>query len=270
MRRLYISLDEILDTRLAIIVKHNHGLVRNWLAEAETSPYHQRESDAVLWAALGWREQTWHDKYALRNKETLKDALVTHAFKLIYECWHEYSQTTQEHQGEIELQVDVNLAPYQLETEEKDFLHEIITSYLPMVSAVNFIWCNEGVITPSFFKQNYQYVILYDFYQWTQVYGKRLRETLMPLTQFIVPKLYSVIPDKAVVEQSIITKQIWEMGAFQVIETALSPRVGLRFVDVRYFTPIVTPFIPSHDQFSVVSEEEMDQASVEIMNQIDR
>lgn len=270
MRKVYISLDELLDTRLGIIVKHNPGLVKKWLDEGSDSVYHTRACDKVFWESLGWEERTWVDKWLLRNKETLKNSIMTHAIKLIVECWEDYLNSNEEVKPEMEMMLEVNIHPYKMEKEELDTLRDILLSYLPMMKEVAFTDKHSGILTPDHFHNNYQYVIMYDFYQWTVMYAKRLKELNLPRTMFIVPKLFNELPDFETIEKDPLAKQVFDAGIFTVIEYSLAYKIAIRFVDVRYFTPILTPFKPILDNLSRISEEEMDKYKPNIYDEFDQ
>lgn len=77
MKRVLIGLDELLDTRLAMVSLHRPDLVEDWM-KAGNEVYQKRLTDSFLWESMGWSKQQWDNAWEARDTTLLHHATVTH------------------------------------------------------------------------------------------------------------------------------------------------------------------------------------------------
>lgn len=242
-KRFYVSIDELLDTRLGFIHQHNSALANRYLT-TDIKRYLYRMHDSVLWDDLGLTETEWYQAWEQRHhygNKILEDSVLTHVPNIINRILFEYHESNEHAIGEWKVAVDVNLFNYPLTEEEISVLEEILRDLMPGISVFNFIRLGIKDLTPETIKKRYDYIIMYNFNFWSKLHSNSITNFLMPNCLFVVPRLFNVIPENEDVEKDRELKRIFELDPFKLIESTLSYKMGLVHAAVSDFGPSFIP-----------------------------
>lgn len=236
MKRIYVALDDLLDTRLGLIGLLKPDVVDEYLTEGNER-YFKRLHDSVLWDDVGLTELQWYQLREKRTVELLKASVITHIPSVIMKIIKYYHLTGDKQLGDWDITLNVNIYPYKLSTDELSEIREILEESIPLVSRINFFEASLKGLTPKYIKQNFDYIVLYDFNLWSNIHAEELKKTLLTNTHFFVPRLFTTIPTDDVFSG---IDAVLDMDPFKLIEGAISYKIGLTFIPASDFGPILT------------------------------
>lgn len=239
MKKLLVSLDELLDTRLGFIALHNEEVAKRFVEEGNEE-YFLRRDDSVLWESLGWTKQQWDEAWRQRDVNTLINSVVTHIPNAIGRIAAMWAESTDKAIADLLIEVDVNIYPYELTTDEKTELEDILSEILPGISKFRYVNYSLESLTYDFVKNEYGFVILYRFNDWLDLHGPSMKHKVMTQTQFFAPRLFKDKLDEDFLEKNPNLKKIWELDPFKITESIVSPKFGLTFIAASDFGPVLT------------------------------
>lgn len=242
-KRFYVSIDDLLDTRLGFIHQYNPELAKRYLT-TDLRRYLYRMHDSVLWNDLNMSETEWYQNWEKRHQfgnKVLQDSVLTHVPNIINRLLFEYQESNEHAIGEWKVAVDVNLFNYPFTNEELSLLEDLLRELMPGISIFNFIRLGLKELTPETLKKRYNYIIMYTFNFWSKLHAETLTNFIMPNCLFVVPRLFNVIPDSEEVEKDQELKRIFELDPFKIIESTLSYKMGLLHTAVSDFGPSFIP-----------------------------
>ena len=238
MKKILVSLDELLDTRLGLVSIHNPQLAQEWV-RPDNDVYFKRMHDKVIWEALGWTEERWYQVWDKRDVSVLKNSVVTHIPNVINEIIRLYRSSGEHGLDDLEVVLDVNLFPYVLDDGEIAMLDEILKEQMPIIERINFIRRNLKSMDHVFMKQ-YNYIILYPFNRWMYIHGKDLQNKLLPTIHIFAPRLLHIIPTDEELNSDPELKRLWQLDPFKLTESLAAPKLGITFIAASDFGPKIT------------------------------
>ena len=257
MKRIYVSLDELVDTRLGLISIHKPDIA-TLLVKEGSDVYFKRMHDKVLWETLGLTKEEYHTLWNNRDVEVLRNSVVTHIPNVINEIIRLYRSSGEHGLDDIQIYLDVNMHPYRLSTEEQTELEAVLFEMIPILEGISFINVPRKELTHSFIKNKYNYVIMYDFNEWMEIHGPSLKNQLINQVQFFAPRIFLEIPDEEEINQDPLIKGLWELDPFKVTESMMSPKLGITFIPASDFGPLLTkpihPETPIKDLDHVITQ----------------
>ena len=123
-RDLYIELDSILDTRLSTLLNFDFDLGKEWI---EKGDYSKRSTDSFKYLSSG----VFNILYRERNKATLLNPLPTPMLGMITEYCEKARVEDVSMGGDGLITIHLNTYPYNLSTEELEFILHILEKYRP-------------------------------------------------------------------------------------------------------------------------------------------
>lgn len=236
MKRIYVALDDLLDTRLGLISLLNKDLALSYL-DPDNPRYFKRMHDSVIWEDLGITESDWYTMREKRTTELLKASVITHIPSVIMKTIKLYHLSGDKQIGEWDVRLDVNTHPYDLNEEELNEIKDILLEKIPLVTEIGFVKANLKGLTPNHLKTNFDYIFMYDFNIWSMLHASELRKTFMTDMHFFVPRLFTQLPTD---EDFKGLDKVLEMDPFKLIEGALSYKMGITFIAASDFGPVLT------------------------------
>lgn len=236
MKRIYVSLDELLDTRLGFIGMVKPELLDDYL-EPGNPKYFKRMHDSVLWNDLGITEVDWYRIREKRTVDLLRASVITHIPKVIMRIIKYYHQSQDKQLGGWDITLNINTYPYQLTPEELTEIREILEETIPLVSRINFFEASLKGLTPNYLKNNFDYVLLYDFHFWSKIHAEELKKMYLTNMHFFVPRLFNSLPTD---EDFKGLEKVLEMDPFKLLEGAISYKMGLTFIPASDFSSALT------------------------------
>lgn len=250
LKRIYVSLDELLDTRLGLIQTIKPELVERYLGD-DIARYTLRMHDSVIWNDLGLDEVGWYSLWEQRGYfDVLPNSVVTRIPALINSILKEYQASNEHAIGDWDIRLDINLHPYPFTDEEQTMLETILSELMPGVTQMNFIRKGVKQLTPKDIKARYDYIIMYSFQYWSMIHAEELKNLLMPQCHFFVPRLFVQIPPDELFEKDKVLKHVVELDPFKLMESAISYKLGLRHIAASDFAPKFIPPLQKSDEIT--------------------
>lgn len=228
-KRLLVSLDSFLDTRLGTIAKYDLDAMNKLLFSGK---YHTRDCDEFevidkdLYRAL----------YKDRNVETLKKSVLTNMFSMLKQVLNTLELDGKRTPIPSKVSIDVNYYPYKLSENELKVMAASIANHLNDDSIdVRMITASPEEMTVEFCKSRYNVMVMYDYEEWLNLIGKQFDDMVMPEVYLFVPSIF--VQDRPSDEKiKEITKE--SMHPMEALEFLAKPLVNLQLVDVKYFSII--------------------------------
>lgn len=238
MKKMLISLDELLDTRLAMVGIFNPEIVEKWITTT-SDDYFRRPSDDILWKSIGKTKEEWKRLWNMRNTGLLKQSIMTHIPNIITNVVLMYRDSQEHALGDLDVTLDVNVYPYELSENEKTVLLELLNEKMPIMKEIKLTWLSDNALTASYIKSNYDYVVMYNFNDWLNRNGKDLKPMLLTKIHFFVPRIFMTLPDESFIKE-LEKEKLLDMDVFKMTEAALAPKMGVTFVPPSDFGPVLT------------------------------
>lgn len=243
VKRILISLDDIMDTRLGLIKTVNEEAFTKILEE-DLMEYLTRMNDDYCAQVLGWPLAMWYEAYENRNVEVLQNSVVNHIPNIVTNIILEYMTSNEEAIGSLEFELQVNTFPYILDSEEKGVLLEVMKELFPLVENINLVEIDIKNLPPTSIKGRFFAIGIYEFYKWSEKHAEELKNIIMPLTTVLAPRFvndqYGYL-NKKVSDLSKEEQLILDMDLFKLIETTLAYKIRLLFAPGSDYAP---KFIP--------------------------
>jgi len=231
IKRLYVELDCILDTRLATISKIDQSVAKDLF----NGSYKERNRDDFAFLTNGRvSNEEFIEAYKKRNVDTLQRARPTNILKLLFNIAKEIESQRIDMPDVERLIVEVNVFPYKLTDEEKDYLISTIMTFLTIGTEVKIIEYPMIRIDPLKIKDTWDAVIIYDFNGWFTLHGEKLSNVQLPRVLMFAPALY--IKDPKELEEDI--KDNNGISPFTAMELGLVERISLELLKPKEFSII--------------------------------
>ena len=238
MKRILVSLDELLDTRLGMISIHRPELAQEWV-RPDNDVYFKRMNDNLLWVSLGWTEDDWYRRWDKREVELLHHSVVTHIPDVINEIIRLYRNSGEHGLDDIGITLDINTYPYLLHENELSELTKVIQSLIPSAETINYLKYSIKSLDIPIIKQ-YNFILMYQFNRWVYTHGKSLEKKLLPSVHFFIPRLMHIVPDMEEINKDTYMKQLWKLDPFKLTESLAAPKLGMTFIAASDFGPKLT------------------------------
>lgn len=232
MKNIYISLDELLDTRMGFISNHYPEKLGEILT-SDIKHYSNRKDDEDIYKALRLTRNDWYKEWMKRDIDDLKASLLSNIIHIINRIVLDYKTSNEVQIGDDYTVLTINTYPYQLSKEEIDEFSICLKGPLFVVNEMKFVSWDIRKITPTFLTNMFNIIIMYDFHFWSDIHKEDMKKCFAPHKTFIVPKLAYYRPTDARIEELKKDKKyqlLEEMDVFRVVETALSVKLGVHFI----------------------------------------
>ena len=228
-RRIYVSLDDLLDTRLATLIRLDEQLA----GEVIECGYRDRVSDR--WQELGVDvdQDAYERLYADRDGETLAIARPTNAVLMIHEMTAELEKLAVNTPMVDGITLDVNLWPYRMSQQVIDEVLNAIRFNLSPTVSVDSVFFSPQELTPELIDRSWDGLLMYDFNGWLTHHHEALMNKRMPRVSFIAPTLFA---NKTPTEDEVTFDGMGAVSPFAALEISLTEYLMLQMVDARYFS----------------------------------
>lgn len=231
VQKLLVSLDAILDTRLATVASLSVELASKL---AETN-YRNRLSRKLSLLLPEIDDVAFENAYSCRDVETLAASRMTGG--MIY--LSSIIQTLEEQAVNMPhvdgVALEINIHPYQLDEEFRKAIIDSISCYCGLFVEIKIVDYPLSTLTPTRIKSEWACLMLYDFDEWLTLHGDELKRVKIPDVSMIVPALYlGAIPT----EEDLKSPLLKTVEPFALTEAALIEFLSLHMVDAGYFSII--------------------------------
>jgi hypothetical protein len=228
MKVLYTDLDSLLDTRLGVMATLDPGAAQS-LVKQKT--YWDREQDD--WERLTQgkiTQEAFKAAWAVRGIEVLKSSVASQLFLVLNQLFGDFHLINMEGLTKSDLRLEVNVHPYNLNSDEIETLTGVLKELLFPELMVTFISRPLKELTPTFWFQHYSGALIYDFPGWLKTHCWELGRLKGRDFNLIVPRLFEKDPDTLSQEEKkreFFTFKLW-----------LLEHIDIDFIEPRYFSAV--------------------------------
>lgn len=233
MKYFLVSIDDLLDTRLALGLKLNPQVGHYWIGNKDniyTARLHESILPMCFKSDLTW----WYQEYDKRDIELLKNSVVTRIPDEINEILLDYKKTNESNIPDIQTTLHVNVHPYHFSMDEKEELKKLLFEIMPLFEKIEFVEYTLEQLTVPLIKKAYHFVFMYDFHRWMDIHGKTARETALTSCHIHIPKLLYKLPTGNEMKTEL-EKKVWGMNPFKLMEAFLVTRFRIVYLPVSAF-----------------------------------
>lgn len=190
-QRLLISLDVLLDTRLATL----NRIDPQYPLHMQARNYSQRIGDFWETYIPNFPREQYDELWANRDEETLKQAGPTAYIARMIEdtAIMVEASANNPHVGGVE--VVINTYPYYLTDEKHHELIDVIHEFCSTSVDVTITRIPLEELTPKRIRDNYVQFVLYSFNDWLELHHEELLEKPMPSVVCVAPALFFNKPE---------------------------------------------------------------------------
>jgi hypothetical protein len=236
IKKIYISLDAILDTRLGTLINLSPDFAFDVSSQEE---YYKREVDIFKTAQQGQlTKENFEALFEANRQDLVKCSIMTNIYIFLAElCTVFYNQVlSTPFMSSIE--IDVNIHPYKLTDDEADKFLSILSSYIGDRVSINMIDKSDKELTIESVRNVYKAMIFYKYHDWLNLHTNELKKKPLRDLSLYVPKLYfSNVPTKEQLAE--VTKQ--GNDPFTLSQEILAPLVLIQYLPIAFFSAN-TPF----------------------------
>jgi hypothetical protein len=220
-----VELDAILDTRLPVM-----GLIASQAAldASKDDRYFNRLIDDFS-EINGIGKDAFRQVYLKRDADVARASVITEIPFILNELVTHLEQEARDTPFLKQVQVEVNVYPYEFDAEERDMIALAVMSRCGIETEVKCIRIPPAHLTPQFCKGRYSGLILYNFRDWMEHHLEGFKHVKMPRVSVMAPALYyDVVPaDDAFVgdglSEHITAFQLSEVGCIELFALSLLP-----------------------------------------------
>lgn len=215
-----VELDALLDTRAATLFRLNP----DYLGEALSKDYYTRTVDKFP----NVDNDKYNDLYQKRNKETLRQSLITDIGRLLDEFCKNILDNTIKTPFHYSPKVILNVYPYELEESEINVLIAGIVSITNRLTEVEVVNLSYEQLTPTYVKSKLSALVLYDYWRWLDIHSVNggFKKVSCPEVALIGPRI-SFNED--------LSKLKLETDPFDAAVELAKPFIALSLIDVAHF-----------------------------------
>lgn len=232
-RGIYLSLDELYDTRLPVLYKAfpEH---RKWLDKhVKSGKYHDRIDEHY-----GPIDREMFEKaYAQRDADILPSCVITPNVNYIAGLYSELLQETVNEPFRTKPQIHINTYPYRLEKWEID---EIGSYFTELISATHVIpdvvmfRQNPETFSLDYINDTYSIMFMYDYHLWLEAMSEKFKDGNISAVKLIGPALMRNNRSSDPEVQEFI--RTYNLNPMTALIKALAPLVSLNLQDAEWFS----------------------------------
>ena len=222
---IFVELDALLDTRLALLAYHDEKRLD---AVLQSNVYHNRLSDSYPGLSI----EEFYQLYNQRHKGILKYAIITPIVDLIKSFVYRTLKQAIHSPFQYKPKIIINVYPYQLTEEETAIIIGSLVGLTDSSADIEAVYASYEQIDPAYIKQHVSIMVLYEYVRWLDVHSQngKLAKVTCPEVGLIGPKLYFKEYDN---------KENHE-HAFSSMEQLTQPFIALQLMPVNYFSMLFT------------------------------
>lgn len=232
MKKFYITLDSLLDTRLGVIRAHSKEAAENII---ECKDYLLREFNNWELFTNGIVDDELFEKlYSERGgdntQRTLSNSIITNIIPVIYRLIAEELNTiiNNSSMDDKDVIITVDTSPYSLNDVEKEELLIILNELFSDKQAIELTEVGITELTPRYIYNNFALVIMYDFHEWIKLHFEELVKIRGASVNYIAPKLF-----ERDVSTLTIEEKKRELLKFKMVNFMY---MNFNTIDTRYFS----------------------------------
>lgn len=233
---IYVELDCLLDTRLAVL----EGLDKDKVIDIIDEGYHTRRQD--WWEGIDMAE--YRRRYNERNLYTLSQSTVTGCVALIQKVAFELASDLPESPVHNKIEVHINTYPYKLSDDEYLGIEAALAQWISAPVSYQFIYLAPEQLSVGLVNTKYAVLIMYDYSSWLEMHLKEFQNCFLHDVTLFAPKVnLNKTPDKELLKSLQELKMDGVKDEFDLYEKIAMVFIQLMLVEPMYFS-ILRPDFP--------------------------
>lgn len=230
-RDIYVDLDSLFDTRLAILDKID--------TKYATLVYGAGFAERVEDAFPNISKEQFKKLFDERDNDILSRSLLTGVVSMVEEHLKETVKTLHKTPGSKEVNVYINCWPYEFDIEGVEMILKPIHEMAQNRANIHAMNKDPRTIPSSFFSNKFAFLVMYDYTRWlfSVLDDPRTISNPMAKTTLIAPKLFlaDTFDDKDMQEML----GAGNLDPFREIELVCAPYIGLEFLELPIFSAML-------------------------------
>lgn len=232
-RNIYVDLDSIFDTRLAILDK----IDPRYSILVYEAGFPNRTEDAFPKIS----KELFKELFDKRDSELLSRSLMTNVFNMVKSHVKENIQRMSSTPGGNNLEIFVNIWPYNLSKEGAEIIIKPFYEIEKDRVNVHALNIDPKELSASWFGQKFSFIVMYDYMRWLSniLNDPATIKHRLPKTTLIAPKLFL---NETLNEREY--QELLDSGAmdpFREVELACAQYIGLEYYDMPIFSALLSP-----------------------------
>lgn len=228
--RMFTELDAALDTRF--------GLLRKYFPQALEQMGFKQYSSRLIDEFPGVSYADFKKVYDARGDDALEFAVVTNIHSVISTTLHGAFVDSIDLPITSKPELVINLWPYTFDAEEQKVLLKNFQLNYIAFSEVTLANTPLDKLTPSYVKNNFDYLVLYNANEWLGHHNHSFETVKIPAKRMVAPALFhGRIPS-----DEDLVKNGQTINPFDLTKKAMAPMLGLDFADVETFSCFTPEF----------------------------
>ena len=234
--KIFIYLDSILETHLGTAARIN----REAAVEILNNGYYKRDSFDLWEYTELFDESTFKEVWNNRDIETLKSSVVRLTLTFIKNLIFTKTLDYLDRGGDLEVEVIINVFPYQINENLKDYIGEIIRGIISAEIKVSFVNFDITELTPKYLhEREILTLVLNDFNVWLSIHIEELNVNRFPRLEVYVPMISKRLSER--LQKSIVLGEIDKgiasrISPYRATEITLAELVSLNYLPIDIFS----------------------------------
>jgi hypothetical protein len=229
-KRLYVSLDSILDTRLGVM-----NIINSDFAFEVTSQetYYTRQTDDFISSTKGRLSKGVFNKILNNYKPAvLRASMKTKMYLFIANLCKIYIEQVVSSPSNDSFELDINTYPYNLSDQESKVIADALAKSIGSLYNINIVNFSNDQLSIDYCRENYRAMIMYNYSDWLNKHTNQIK--LKPISDMVlfVPKIYfDKIPNKEEL------KKLDDIGmdAFELNKKILYPLIPIDYLPISLY-----------------------------------
>lgn len=221
-----VSLDAILDTRIATIAKFDEALATQVLL----NQYYERRSDYFE----GIEKSLFDRLYKARDAQTLALAQVTNIFFVIKDILYAIIKKSIQTPYVKDIRITINTYPYELEADTLQWICKAVYFQTNQLCVIDTVHLSDTELTPQVVKDQYTILVRYEYDNWLEVNTENFKKCPIPSVELFVPAISFTYNLNEQALNDVITQV--ERNPFEQLQFGLAPFINLQPIDVIAFS----------------------------------
>lgn len=225
-KRLYISLDSLIDTRLGTLA----------VVDEEAYAFVEKHFDYWLRDYTDWPKLTggrvtneaFNERYAKRDDQVFCRSIMTGLAPVLVQLLTDYGLIMAQQLTSEEISVEVNLWPYEFDLPEIEQLDAALRPWFGKETVITFCSVPIDEMTPTWLVGRYDAAVMFEFHEWMRVHAQAFYSIHAGNFNIIAPKLFEKDPRALSVEE----KQL-ELKRFKLVHLEF---MDVEFINTQYFS----------------------------------
>jgi hypothetical protein len=188
LKKVYISLDSLLDTRLGALNCIDAGFAFDI---ATGGAYFEREQDSFTTASGGTLgPEKFRAYYSANRQKVVRASIKTKMHEFLGELCMQFVKQTLGTPHYAAVEIEVNMHPYRLSQAEASDIVSVLAYYLGLQYTITAVSLSPEQLTLDHVRENYCAMIMYDYHEWLNLHDLAIRKKPLKEVCLYLPKLY--------------------------------------------------------------------------------